>query len=138
MGDVTGNCISVPVRMTAGRELVTDDVVMFLNGCRETNAEQKIALQRLLNERHLAWGKRRGVCSESSYAPKDRQPVKPSIPDEHVILGGKEIDEKGHVCCIACWNRRPRQIFRYPTSERACVERTAEVTRTAGNACQTQ
>ena len=31
VGDVTGNCVSVPVRMTAGRELVTDDAVMFLN-----------------------------------------------------------------------------------------------------------
>ena len=50
VGDVTGNCVSVPVRMTAGRELVTDDAVMFLNDCREASAEQKIALQRLLNE----------------------------------------------------------------------------------------
>ena len=55
VGDVTGNCVSVPVRMTAGRELVTDDAVMFLNDCREASAEQKIALQRLLNEGHLAW-----------------------------------------------------------------------------------
>ena len=41
VGDVTGNCVSVPVRMTAGRELVTDDAVMFLNDCREASAEQK-------------------------------------------------------------------------------------------------
>ena len=74
VGDVTGNCVSVPVRMTAGRELVTDDAVMFLNDCREASAEQKIALQRLLNEGHLAWDKRRGVCSESLYAPKDGHP----------------------------------------------------------------
>ena len=95
VGDVTGNCVSVPVRMTAGRELVTDDAVMFLNDCREASAEQKIALQRLLNEGHLAWDKRRGVCSESLYAPKDGQLVKLSILDEHVILGAfKEIDAK--------------------------------------------
>lgn len=98
VGDVTGNCVSVPVRMTAGRELVTDDAVMFLNDCREASAEQKIALQRLLNEGHLAWNKRRGVCSESLYAPKDGQLVKLSILDEHVILGAfKEIDAKGRV-----------------------------------------
>ena len=84
--------------MTAGRELVTDDAVMFLNDCREASAEQKIALQRLLNEGHLAWDKRRGVCSESLYAPKDGQLVKLSILDEHVILGAfKEIDAKGRV-----------------------------------------
>ncbi|MCS3085352.1 hypothetical protein NXW09_29125 [Bacteroides ovatus] len=65
VGDVTGNCVSVPVRMTAGKELVTDDAVMFLNDCREASAEQKIALQRLLNEGYLAWDKRRGVCSNS-------------------------------------------------------------------------
>ena len=98
VGDVTGNCVSVPVRMTAGKELVTDDAVMFLNDCREASAEQKIALQRLLNEGHLAWDKRRGVCSESLYAPKDGQLVKLSILDEHVILGAfKEIDAKGRV-----------------------------------------
>ena len=75
VGEVTGNCVAVPVRMTAGKELVTDDAVMFLNDCREASAEQKIALQRLLNEGHLAWDKRRGVCSESLYAPKDGQLV---------------------------------------------------------------
>ena len=62
------------------------------------SAEQKMALQRLLNEGHLAWDKRRGVCSESLYAPKDGQLVKLSILDEHVILGAfKEIDAKGRV-----------------------------------------
>ena len=80
VGDVTGNCVSVPVRMTAGRELVTDDAVMFLNDCREASAEQKIALQRLLNEGHLAWDKRRGVCSESLYAPKRRTVGKTQYP----------------------------------------------------------
>ena len=39
VGDVTGNCVSVPVRMTAGKELVTDDAVMFLNDCREASAK---------------------------------------------------------------------------------------------------
>ena len=75
-----GNCVSVPVRMTAGRELVTDDAVMFLNDCREASAEQKIALQRLLNEGHLAWDKRRGVCSESLYASQRRTVGKTQYP----------------------------------------------------------
>ena len=98
VGDVTGNCVSVPVRMTAGRKLVTDDAVMLLNDCREASPEQKIALQSLLNERHLAWDRRRGLCSESFYVPKDGQLVKLSILDEHVILGAfKGIDEKGRV-----------------------------------------
>ena len=102
VGDVTGNCVSVPVRMTAGRKLVTDDAVMLLNDCREASPEQKIALQSLLNERHLAWDRRRGLCSESFYVPKDGQLVKLSILDEHVILGAfKGIDEKGRVVLLS-------------------------------------
>ena len=61
-------------------------------------AQSKRLPPRLLNEGHLAWDKRRGVCSESLYAPKDGQLVKLSILDEHVILGAfKEIDAKGRV-----------------------------------------
>ncbi len=165
VGDVTGNCVSVPVRMTAGRELVTDDAVMFLNDCREASAEQKIALQRLLNEGHLAWDKRRGVCSESLYAPKDGQLVKLSILDEHVILGAfKEIDAKDVLCCIACWTKTGAcaiplhetvgyavnlQILPIGTSGRSRLSDALrqkglawngrlEGTRTAGNTCQTR
>ena len=147
-----------------GQRLVTDDAVMFLNDCREASAEQKIALQRLLNEGHLAWDKRRGVCSESLYAPKDGQLVKLSILDEHVILGAfKEIDAKGRVVlyCLLDEDGSLRyslhetvgyavnlqnclsepvavEAFRCSTPERACMERTAEGTRTAGNTCQTR
>ena len=97
-GDVTGDCVSVSVRMTSGGTLVAGNVVMLLKDCREASPEQKIALQRLLNGRHLAWDKRRGVCSEAFYTPKDGQLVKISILDEHVMLGAfKEIDEKGCV-----------------------------------------
>ena len=61
VGDVTGNCVSVPVRMTAGRELVTDDAVMFLNDCREASAEQKIAPPTPAERRPSSHGTSAGV-----------------------------------------------------------------------------
>ena len=71
VGDVSGECISVPVRVAADKQLLTDDVVMPLKDCREADTEQKIALQRLLNKRHLVWDRRKGALSESMYIPKD-------------------------------------------------------------------
>lgn len=60
--------------------------------------EQKIAVQRLLNKRHLVWDRRKGALSESMYIPKDGQQVKVSLLDGHVILGAfKEIDRKGNL-----------------------------------------
>lgn len=98
VGDVSGECISVPVRVTADRQLLTDDVVMPLKDCREADMEQKIAVQRLLNKRHLVWDRRKGALSESMYIPKDGQQVKVSLLDGHVILGAfKEIDRKGNL-----------------------------------------
>ena len=79
VGDVSGECISVPVRVTADKQLLTDDVVMPLKDCREADTEQKIALQRLLNKRHLVWDRRKGALSESMYIPKDGQQVKVSL-----------------------------------------------------------
>ena len=86
VGDVTGNCVSVPVRMTAGRELVTDDAVMFLNDCREASAEQKVP-PTPAERRPSCMGQAPGVYVRNLYAPKDGQLVKLSILDEHVILG---------------------------------------------------
>ena len=45
VGDVSGECISVPVRVTADKQLLTDDVVMPLKDCREADTEQKIVEQ---------------------------------------------------------------------------------------------
>ena len=97
VGDVTGNCVSVPVRMTAGRKLVTDDAVMYLNDCRERAQSRRLPPEPA-ERTSPCMGQRRGVCSESFYVPKDGQLVKLSILDEHVILGAfKGIDEKGRV-----------------------------------------
>ena len=98
VGNVSGECISVPVRVTADKQLFTDDVIMPLKDCREADTEQKIAVQRLLNKRHLVWDRRKGALSESMYIPKDGQQVKVSLLDGHVILGAfKEIDRKGNL-----------------------------------------
>lgn len=59
--DIMCDCVSVPVRMTTDRKPVAENAVMFLNDCREEGAEQKIALQSLLGERHLMT-----VCAPSS------------------------------------------------------------------------
>jgi len=98
VGDVSGGCISVAGRVTADRQLLTDNVVMPLKDCREANTEQKITVQRLLNKQHLVWDRRKGTLSESMYIPKAGQQVKVSLLDEHVILGAfKEIDRKGNL-----------------------------------------
>lgn len=98
VGGVSGECISVPVRMTAARKLLIDDVVMLVKDCREADVEQKSAVQRLLNGKHLIWDRRKGALSESVYVPKDGQQVKVSLLDNHIILGAfKEIDRKGNL-----------------------------------------
>lgn len=112
VGGFSGGCLSVPFRLTACGELCLEEVVMLAEDCREATMEEKIALQRLLNGRHLVWDRRKGKLLKSDYIPRAGQQVKLSILDGHVIWGAfKEIDPQGRVVMYCLMDEEERTRY---------------------------
>lgn len=110
VGGISGDCVAVVARCTAGGELCDEEVVMRLDDCRPASREEKRVLQRLLNSRRLLWDMRQCRLKKNDYIPRKGARVQLSTLGEEVVIGVfKEIDAGGRIVmyCMTRPGERP-------------------------------
>ena len=88
----------VSAKMSRNGDVTVEDVGMRLPDCRPATAEEKVAMQRAMNNKHLVWDSYRRHIQESKFAPKNGDYVRVSILGEDIISGVfKGVDDHGNI-----------------------------------------
>lgn len=93
-----GQVCFVSAMMSRNGDVTVEDVGMRLSDCRPATAEEKVALQRAMNSKHLVWDSYRRHIQESKFVPKNGDYVRVSILGEDIISGVfKGVDDNGNI-----------------------------------------
>ena len=93
-----GQVCFVSAKMSRNGDVSVEDLGMPLSDCRPATAEEKFAMQRAMNSRHLVWDSYRRHIQESRFTPKNGDYVRVSTLGENIISGViKCIDDNGNI-----------------------------------------
>ena len=95
---VDGQVCFTSVKMSLCGGVDIEDIGMNMADCRPATLDEKIAMQKAMNSRHLVWDAYRKKVQESHFVPKSGDYIRVSILGEDVISGVyKGIDENGDI-----------------------------------------
>lgn len=95
---VDGLVCFTSLKMSTRGKIDIEDIGMSMADCRPATQDEKIALQKAMNRRHIVWDAYRKKAQESHFVPKCGDYVRVSILGEDTISGVyKGIDDNGDI-----------------------------------------